>query len=99
MNLSNITSDTLKSLVKLTTKKDELIKEVEKIEAQLLGLITGKAPKATNKRRGRPAKKGVKASKKALMATGVKPKRSPRGGLGKKVLKTLEAAGDAGEGC
>ena len=93
MNLSNITSDTLKALVKLTTKKDELIKEVEKIEAQLLGLITGKAPKATGKRRGRPTKKGAKVTKKAP-----KPgaKRSPRGGLGKRVLKALEAAGDAG---
>ena len=93
MNLSNITSDTLKALVKLTTKKDALIQEVEKIEAQLLGLITGKAPKATGKRRGRPTKNGPKAAKNATKAGG---KRSPRGGLGKKVLQALESAGDAG---
>ena len=92
MNLSNITSDTLKALVKLTTKKDALVKEVEKIEAQLFGLISGKAPKVTGKRRGRPAKTATRTNK----APKAGAKRSPRGALGTKVLKALEAAGDAG---
>jgi hypothetical protein len=93
MDLSNLTSDTLKSLVNLTTKKDALIQEVEKIEAQLMGLISGKAPKLSGKRRGRPAKKAAKAVAKAPKAG---KKLSPRGGLGKNVLKALQDAGDAG---
>jgi len=93
MNLSNLTSNTLKALVNLAEKKDSLIKEVEQIEIQLQGLFTGKAPKVSSKRRGRPAKKGVKAVTKTPKAGA---KRSPRGGMGKKVLKALEAAGDAG---
>ncbi len=96
MNSSDLTTQTLKSLVKLTYKKEKLFKEIEKIEAQLGALFTGKAPKVSGKRRGRPAKQGVKASKKAPKATGVKPKRSPRGSLGKKILKALDSAGDAG---
>jgi hypothetical protein len=95
MNFSDLTTQTLKSLVKLTDKKEKLSKEIEKIEAQLGALFTGKAPKVSGKRRGRPAKKGVKASKKAPKAA-AKAKRSPRGGLGKKILKALDSAGDAG---
>ena len=95
MNFSDLTTQTLKSLVKLTDKKEKLSKEIEKIEAQLGALFTGKAPKGSGKRRGRPAKKGVKASKKAPKAA-AKAKRSPRGGLGKKILKALDSAGDAG---
>jgi hypothetical protein len=95
MNFSDLTTQTLKSLVKLTDKKEKLSKEIEKIEAQLGALFTGKAPKVSGKRRGRPAKKGVKASKKAPKAA-AKAKRSPRGGLGKKILNALDSAGDAG---
>jgi len=93
MNLSNLTSNTLKALVNLTKKKESLIKEIEQIEIQLEGLFTGKAPKLSGKRRGRPAKKSAKTVTKAPKAAA---KRSPRGALGTKVLKALEAAGDAG---
>ena len=93
MNLSNITSSTLKALVNLTNKKDSLIREVEQIEIQLEGLFTGKTPKLSGKRRGRPAKKSAKTVTKTPKAGA---KRSPRGGMGKKVLKALEGAGDAG---
>jgi hypothetical protein len=55
MNIHNLTSTTLKALVNLTKKKDSLIKEVEQIESQLQGLFTGKVPKVSVKRRGRPA--------------------------------------------
>ena len=94
MNISNITSDSLKSLLKLTAKKDSLVKELGKIEAQLGALFAGKA-KVAGKRRGRPAKRGAKAIKKAK-APKVGSNRGPRGGLGKKVLNALETAGDAG---
>jgi hypothetical protein len=94
MNLSNLTSDSLKSLVNLTKKKDVLLQELEKIESQLVGLFSGKAPKVSGKRRGRPSKKGNKTSKKAPKAA--KAKRSPRGTIGKKVLKALESAGEVG---
>ena len=96
MNLSHLTSDTLKSLFKLTEKRDEFIKEVEKIESQLIGLISVKSQATGGKRRGRPAKRGAKAVKKAPKVPKSGAIRGPRGGLGKKVLKALEAAGDAG---
>ena len=57
MNLPYLTTQTLKSLVKLTDKKEKLFKEMEKIEAQLGSLFTGKAPKVSGKRRGRPPMK------------------------------------------
>ena len=93
MNFSNLTSETLKTLINLTKKKDSLLKEVEKIEAQLGSLFTGKASKVPGKRRGRPAKKGPRGTKKSPKRGA---KRSPRGSIGKKVLAALESAGNAG---
>jgi hypothetical protein len=90
MDLSNLTSTTLKALVKLTAKKDELIKEVEQIEIKLQGVFAGKTAKTSGKRRGRPRKRLTKVTSK----TGAIPR--SRGGLGQSVLKALEAAGDAG---
>lgn len=93
MNLTNISSEALKSLIKLTKKKEGLVREIEKIEGQLASLFTGKPVRATGKRRGRPAKKG--AAPKAVKATG-KTKRAPRGSLKTKIFAALKAAGDQG---
>lgn len=94
MNLTNISSTALKNLIKLTQRKEGLVREIEKIEQQLASLITGKAVRATGKRRGRPAKKGGAVKKKAG-ARGT-AKRAPRGAIKKKIIAALKAAGDAG---
>ncbi len=94
MNLTNISSNALKNLIKLTKRKEGLVREIEKIEQQLASLITGKAVRSSGKRRGRPAKKGATVKKKAA-ARGA-AKRAPRGAIKKKILAALKAAGDAG---
>ena len=98
MSLSSFTSTSLKSLSKLIEKKESLVAEIAKIEAAVASLLTGKPAKAPVKRRGRPAKKvaAVKKSAPAKKAPKTVKKRASRGGLGAKVLKALEAAGDAG---
>jgi hypothetical protein len=93
MNLTNINTGALRNLIKLTERKESLLAEIEKIENQLASLLTGKAVRATGKRRGRPAKKG-KATK--AVKAGRSAKRAPRGTLKKKIFAALKAAGDAG---
>lgn len=96
MNLSNISSIALRNLIKLTERKETLVSEIQKIEAQLASLLTGKPVRPTGKRRGRPAKNATKATK-ASKKTGVRTaKRAPRGAVKKKILAALKAAGDAG---
>ena len=92
MKLTNITSVALRNLIKLTERKESLIKEIESIEGQLASLITGKPARVGAKRRGRPSKNGPKAT---VKKTG-KPKRAPRGAIKKKILAALKAAGDTG---
>ena len=93
MKLSNINTAALRSLIKLTERKESLVREIEKIEAQLASLISGRAVRASGKRRGRPRKNALP---KAAKATGRGGKRVRRGGLKTKILAALKAAGDAG---
>lgn len=99
MNITNISSNALKNLIKLTQRKEGLLREIEKIESQLASLITGKPARTTGKRRGRPAK-AKKAGRPAKAAKATKgrssAKRAPRGQIKKKILSALKAAGDAG---
>lgn len=99
MNITNISSNALKNLIKLTQRKEGLLNEIEKIESQLASLITGKPARITGKRRGRPAK-AKKAGRPAKAAKATKgrssAKRAPRGQIKKKILSALKAAGDAG---
>lgn len=102
MNLTNISSSALKNLIKLTERKEGLVREIEKIEAQLSSLLGGKAVRATGKRRGRPAKnkvgrpaKAKKAGRPSKKSSGT-GKRAPRGQIKKKILAALKAAGEAG---
>jgi len=98
MSISSFTSTSLKSLSKLIGKKESLITEIAKIEAQISSFLTGKPAKAPGKRRGRPSKKSaaVKKSVAAKKAPKAVKKRAVRGGLGAKILKALDTAGDAG---
>jgi hypothetical protein len=99
MNITNISSNALKNLIKLTQRKEGLLNEIQKIESQLASLITGKPARTTGKRRGRPAK-AKKAGRPAKAAKATKArssaKRAPRGQIKKKILAALKAAGDAG---
>jgi hypothetical protein len=94
MNISNLSTDILKGLFKLTTKRDDLLKEVAKIESQLESLIAGKPVKKTAGKGRRTS--GKKVATKGKTTKAATTKRSARGGLGKKILKALESAGDAG---
>jgi len=108
MSLSNITSDSLRSLIKLTEKKDSLLAQIGKIEAEISSFLAGKAAPA-KKVKAVPAKKASKTSKapkppKAPKSSkvskkgvkGISVKRSPKGGLGNKIIAALESAGEAG---
>jgi hypothetical protein len=85
--LSSLTSHALNQLSTLVDKKEELVKEIERLESQMASIISGKPVRAPKGKPGRPAKKGPKAKT---------TKRGSRGNLGSKVLSALEAAGDAG---
>jgi hypothetical protein len=96
MNIANINTSSLRSLIKLTERKDSLLREVEKIEAQLSSLLGGKPVRTSGKRRGRPAKKGRPGRPAGKKVAAKKAKRAPRGALKKKIFAALKAAGDLG---
>lgn len=96
MNISNISSSALRSLIKLTERKESLVSEIQRIEAQLSSLLTGKPVRATGKRRGRPVKNVAKLAKTSKMTALRTKKRAPRGTIKKKILAALKAAGDTG---
>ena len=103
MDLTKINTSALRTLMKLTERKESLVNEIEKIESQLVSLFSGKAVRTAGKRRGRPAKKGRpgRPAGKAKKASATKGKgksksRAPRGTLKKKIFAALKAAGDTG---
>ena len=96
MELSNFNVESLKSLMGFAKRKDQLSKEIAKIEEQIVAFLGGKpAPKAGKKASKKAAKK---ASTKKAPAEKAAPKarRGKRGSVGKKVLAALEAAGAKG---
>ncbi|MEI6323401.1 MAG: hypothetical protein WCP60_09885 [bacterium] len=93
MTLTNLNSTSLRNLIKLTERKEALVREIEKIEGQLSSLILGK-PLSRGKRRGRPAKS--LSSTKINVKAGKPAKRAKRGALKTKIYAALRAAGDAG---
>jgi hypothetical protein len=101
MDLTKINTGALRTLMKLTERKESLVNEIEKIESQLVSLFSGKAVRTAGKRRGRPAKKGrpgrpAGKAKKPSAPKGKSKSRAPRGTLKKKIFTALKAAGDAG---
>jgi hypothetical protein len=93
MSLYNITSDSLRSLIKLTEKKDSILAEISNIEAEISSFLTGK-PAPVKKSKTVPSKKTPKAKK--VPAKSTSSKRGRRGGLGNKIVAALEAAGEDG---
>jgi hypothetical protein len=101
MDLTKINTGALRTLMKLTERKESLVNEIAKIESQLVSLFSGKAVRTAGKRRGRPAKKGrpgrpAGKAKKPSAPKGKSKSRAPRGTLKKKIFNALKAAGDAG---
>ena len=89
MSLSNLSSAQLAHLIGLVKEKESLQTKLDRINAELTALETGKAaPKKRGRKPGRPA--GVKTK----VAKGRKSKRGKR--LKAPLLKALSAAGSSG---
>jgi len=89
MILTNLNSSSLRSLIKLTDRKEAIVLEIEKINAQLAALVLSKStPKVS--RRGRATPTPTKKSKNSP------GKRARRGALKTKIFSALRAAGEAG---
>lgn len=107
MDLSKLTPETLRELVKVTELKAALEKQLASLNDRLTSLFTGKAPaKKSGKRRGRPpgktAAKPAKAKKtRTPKAKKVKTPKAPkapgrRGALKSNILNLLSEAGPEG---
>jgi hypothetical protein len=88
MDIKHITSDSLRRLLSLTDKKEQLIKAVSEVEDQIVRTLKGAA---TTTVEVAEAVTPFKKAKKARKAKGSKP-----GGLKERILALLEEAGDEG---
>jgi len=86
MNLTHITSQSLRRLLSLTDKKEQLLKSIEEVENEIKHALTG--AQATVMKAVTPAKARKKKSRKS--------KSTKPGGLKEQVLAVLEAAGAQG---
>jgi hypothetical protein len=109
MSIINLDTATLRSLIKLTDRKDSFLAKIAKIESDLAALISGKPVRKSGagvrkskagirkskvgKQPGRPSKKASLIKVKSA-ATSVKL--PARVGLKEKILTALRAAGDEG---
>ncbi len=86
MNIKHITSDSLRSLLELTDRKEKLIKALSDLENEIAGALKGAATVAVDAAETvtpfKPAKKQEKNGR--------------HGGLKTRILDLLEAAGDEG---
>jgi len=90
MDLSHITSKSLRRILTLTERKDELIKLVAELETEISKVLSGVAA---------PIVKVAKAAKSAPARKSRKPRSSGKaksGGLKEKILSVLENAGAEG---
>ena len=101
MTLTNINSIALRGLIKLTERKESLVREIKKIEAQIAYILAGKtlstaktvSKSKAKKHLSRTGKKSTVAAKKPTLSSA---KRAPRGTMKKKIFAALRAAGDPG---
>lgn len=93
MEISNLSADKLRDLIKLVERRDALTSELKKVEAAIVALTSGEtapAPKRVSTRKRRqdrrfttaklvaPADKASEASKAATAAKGVKAAEAPK---------------------
>lgn len=102
MDYKHITSDTLRRLLELTEKKDQLIKAVEVVENEIAKAISGAATTAVDVAEAvTPFKPKAVKTPKAGKASKA-PKKAKRSGTGRsgalkdRILAVLEAAGSQG---
>jgi hypothetical protein len=97
MDLSKINTSTLESLIKLTRRRDALLDDLKKLEAQMSSIYSGKAEttvrrrKSTGRRRYATATAETKTARRSEARDGGR-----RGALKAKILAALRAAGDKG---
>ena len=84
MTLTNLNSSSLRSLIKLTERKEALVTAIAKIDAELSTLISGTPASATG------------SAPVAKKSKGAPAKRAKRGALKTKIFAALKAAGEAG---
>jgi hypothetical protein len=98
MDLSKINTSTLESLIKLTRKRDVLLDELKKLEAQMTSIYSGEKGATTGRRRrtmGRRRSAGAATAIKAAKGPGAQTG-GRRGALKARILAALRAAGDKG---
>ena len=98
MDLSKITTSTLEALVKLTKKRDIIVKELRRIEAALTGAYSGRKsqPATTRRRRGRGRRRSLPVATRAGKLSRAQTAGGRRGALKARILTALRAAGDKG---
>jgi DNA-binding MarR family transcriptional regulator len=89
MDIKHITSDSLRRLLSLTDKKEQLINAVADIESEIAKTLKGAATTVVE---AAEAVTPFKPARKAKKAKGTKSS----GGLKERILALLEAAGDEG---
>jgi len=89
MDLSHITSQSLRRILNLTERKDQLVNLVAEIESEISNVLSGRFVSAPKK----PVKKSVATRKAAKRSTSRKAK---SGTLKAKILSLLENAGTRG---
>jgi hypothetical protein len=98
MDLSKITTSTLEALVKLTKKRDIIVKELRRIEAAITGAYSGRKsePPTGRRRRGRGRRRALPSATRAGKLPGAQATGGRRGALKARILTALRAAGDKG---
>ena len=94
MDIKHITSDSLRSLLSLTDKKEQLIKAIADVENQIAKTLKGAATTTKEVAEAVTPFKKAKKTRKARKAR--KAKASKPGGLKERILALLQAAGDEG---
>ena len=98
MDLSKITTSTLEALVKLTKKRDTIVKELRRIEAAITGAYSGRKsePSTGRRRKGRGRRRALPSSTRAGKLSRVQAAGGRRGALKARILTALRTAGDKG---
>jgi hypothetical protein len=98
MDLSKITTSTLEALVKLTKKRDTIVKELRRIEAAITGAYSGRKaePSTGRRRRGRGRRRSLPAAPRAGKLSRAQTAGGRRGALKARILAALRTAGDKG---
>jgi hypothetical protein len=98
MDLSKIDTPTLESLIRLTRKRDSLLDEVKKLEAQMTGIYSGEKAGSVGRRRRTPGRRRSTGPTTATRIAKVSESQTSgrRGALKARILTALRAAGDKG---